>query len=70
MKAIICRELGAPSVLRLEERPIQNLSTDGVRIRVRAAGINFPDILMVAGKYQHKPALPFVPGFEIYGEVV
>ena len=70
MKAIICRELGAPSVLRLEERPIQNLSTDGVRIRVRAAGINFPDILMVAGKYQHKPALPFVPGCEISGEVV
>ena len=70
MKAILCRELGTPSVLRLEERPTQILSTGDVRIRVRAAGINFPDILMVAGKYQHKPALPFVPGFEISGEVV
>ena len=70
MKAIICRSLGAPSILRLEEQPIQNISADDVRIKVRAAGINFPDILMVAGTYQHKPSLPFVPGFEIAGEII
>mgnify|MGYP001320862245 FL=1 len=70
MKAIICRNLGAPSVLRLEEHPTQHLSTDDIRIQVRAAGINFPDILMVAGKYQHNPPLPFVPGFEVAGEII
>ena len=41
-----------------------------VRVAVRAAGLNYPDVLMVAGKYQHKPALPFVPGMEAAGDVV
>lgn len=41
-----------------------------VRIKVRAAAINFPDVLMVAGLYQVKPELPFVPGVEVSGEVV
>ena len=70
MKAIICRELGSPNVLRLEELSSQNLVAHEVRIQIRAAAINFPDILMVAGKYQHKPSLPFVPGFEVAGEIV
>ena len=70
MKAIICRELGSPHVLRLEELASQNLLANEVRIQIRAAAINFPDILMVAGKYQHKPSLPFVPGFEVAGEIV
>ena len=40
-----------------------------VRVRVRAASVNFPDLLMTRGEYQHKPALPFTPGLEIAGEV-
>jgi NADPH2:quinone reductase len=40
-----------------------------VRIRVRAAAVNFPDLLMTRGAYQHKPPLPFIPGLEIAGEV-
>src|SRR5205085_7608620 len=40
-----------------------------VRVRVRAAGLNYPDVLMVAGQYQHKPQLPFIPGLEAAGEV-
>ena len=40
-----------------------------VRIAVRAAAVNFPDLLQTRGEYQHKPALPFIPGLEIAGEV-
>ena len=40
-----------------------------VRVRVRAAAVNFPDLLQTRGEYQHKPALPFIPGLEIAGEV-
>jgi NADPH2:quinone reductase len=41
-----------------------------VRVAIRAAGINFPDILMAAGEYQLKPPLPFTPGVEAAGDVV
>ncbi|WP_407180386.1 NADPH:quinone oxidoreductase family protein [Bradyrhizobium sp. STM 3562] len=69
-KAVVCRELGAPERLRLEERASQPLSEGEVRIAIRAAGINFPDILMAAGEYQLKPELPFTPGVEAAGDVV
>ena len=46
------------------------LTPDAVRIRVRAAAVNFPDILMIQGKYQHRPALPFIVGGECAGEVI
>lgn len=67
--AVICRELGPPEGMRLEERPPLPLGAGQVRVRLRAAGVNFPDILTVAGTYQHKPPLPFVPGLEAAGEV-
>jgi len=70
VKAWVVRELGGPEALRLEEVE-PGVAADGmVRIAVRAAAINFPDALMVAGTYQFKPALPFVPGVEVSGEVV
>src|SRR5437868_15199174 len=68
-KAIICRELGEPEVLRLESFESKPLADGQVRVRVRAAGLNYPDVLMVAGQYQHKPQLPFIPGLEAAGEV-
>jgi NADPH2:quinone reductase len=70
VKAWVVRELGGPDSLRFEDvEPGE--ATDGmVRIAVRAAAINFPDALMVAGTYQFKPALPFVPGIEVSGEVM
>ena len=62
-------ELGGPESLKFEDveagEPVDGL----VRIKVRAASINFPDALMVAGLYQVKPELPFVPGIEVSGEV-
>jgi NADPH:quinone reductase len=69
-KAVICRELGPPEKLRLEPFASQPLAAGLVRVAVRAAGINFPDILMAAGQYQLKPDLPFTPGMEAAGDVV
>ena len=66
---VVCRELGPPECLRLESFASRPLEPGQVRIAVRAAGINFPDILMVAGQYQLKPELPFTPGVEAAGEV-
>jgi NADPH:quinone reductase len=69
MKAVVCRELGPPENLRLETFASKPLASGEVRIGVRAAGINFPDILMAAGEYQLKPELPFTPGVEATGVV-
>jgi NADPH2:quinone reductase len=70
MKAIRCREWGAPGVLRLDEAESPSLEPHQVRIRVRAAGVNFADSLMVGGTYQVKPPFPFTPGLEAAGEIV
>lgn len=69
-RAIVCEELGPPEVLRLRELAPPPLRAGEVRVKVRAAGLNFPDVLMVAGHYQFKPELPFVPGMEAAGDVV
>ena len=69
MKAIVCRELGPPSVLRLEERVRTPLHAGQVRLAMRAAAVNYPDLLMTAGAYQLKPPLPFTPGLEGAGTV-
>jgi NADPH2:quinone reductase len=69
-KAVVCRELGPPEALRLETFASKPLASGQVRVAVRAAGINFPDILMAAGDYQLKPELPFTPGMEAAGDVV
>jgi NADPH2:quinone reductase len=69
-RIIVCRELGPPESLRLEEIPSAPLAPGQVRVAIRAAGINFPDILMAAGEYQLKPPLPFTPGVEAAGDVV
>jgi NADPH2:quinone reductase len=68
-RAMICRELGEPEVLRLESFESKPLAAGQVRVAVRAAGLNYPDVLMVAGQYQHKPPLPFIPGMEAAGDV-
>lgn len=71
MKALLCRENAEDlTTLRIEEAELPPLGADELRIRVRAAAVNFPDILMVQGKYQHKPALPFIVGGECAGDVI
>jgi NADPH2:quinone reductase len=69
-QAVVCRALGPPESLRLEQVERPTLRPGEVRVAVAAAGINFPDILMCAGEYQLKPDLPFVPGVEVSGEVI
>ena len=70
MRALLCRSLGSIANLEVGELPSPQLGAGQVRIAVKASGINFPDILMVEGKYQVKPDLPFVPGLELTGEVL
>src|SRR5690348_17083094 len=68
-KAVLCRKLGSPDDLVLEEIAHAPLGAGQLRIAIHAAGINFPDLLMIAGRYQHKPPLPFTPGVEAAGVV-
>ena len=70
MKAWVVRELGKPETLRFEEIAAAEPAGSMVRINLRAASINYFDALMVAGQYQTKPDLPFVPGSEVSGVVV
>ena len=68
-KAVLCRSLGGPDSLALEAVESRPLTPGEVRVAIHAAGVNFPDLLMTEGRYQHKPPLPFVPGLEAAGIV-
>ncbi len=69
MRAVLCSAFGGPDVLRLDDCPDPTPGPGEVAVEVAAAGINFADILMIAGKYQEKPDFPFSPGLEIAGRV-
>jgi NADPH2:quinone reductase len=67
---MICPQISEDvGVLRLEDVPTPEPGAGEVRVRLRAASVNFPDILMIQGKYQFKPPLPFAPGMEGSGVV-
>lgn len=70
MKAIVCKEFGPPEKLVFEEFPSRAPGAHEVRIRVHAAGVNFPDVLVIQNKYQFKGTPPFVPGGEVCGTIV
>ena len=70
MRALLCRSLDGIGSLEVAEVASPPLGPGQVRIGVRASGVNFPDILMVEGKYQVKPELPFIPGLEVAGVVL
>lgn len=69
MRAVRCHELTGRSNLRIDELPTPVPAAGEVRIDVKAAGVNFPDVLITQGKYQFKPATPFSPGNEVAGVV-
>jgi len=69
VKAVLCKELGPVESLVVEDVPARKPGRGEVVIAVRAAGVNFPDVLIVQGKYQFKPELPFSPGNEVAGVV-
>lgn len=69
MKAIQCVEWGGPERLVLNDVPLPQPAAGEVRVRIEAAGVNFPDALIVQKKYQVQPPLPFTPGTEVAGTV-
>lgn len=69
MKAIVCEQWGGPESLKLMDVALPEPGPRQVRIRVAAAGVNFPDVLIIQKKYQMQPTLPFSPGAEIAGEI-
>ena len=70
MRAVLCERWGGPEQLRVAERSLPDPGPGEVKIEVRAAGVNFPDVLIIQRKYQVQPELPFTPGAEVAGIVV
>ena len=69
MKAVLCKELGLPEKLVVEDVPSPAAGAGQVVLSVKACGVNFPDTLIIQGKYQFKPEMPFSPGGEVAGVV-
>ncbi len=69
-RALMCTRLEGPDALDVRELPVEAIAPDEVRVRVRAAGLGFPDLLMTRGQYQMKLEPPYVPGVEGAGEII
>jgi NADPH2:quinone reductase len=70
MRALLCKEFGSADLLRIEAVPDPEPSHNEVVVEIHAAGLNFPDTLAIAGQYQVRTQLPFIPGGEAAGKVV
>ena len=70
MKAIVCNNFGTIQDIEYKEVDQPKLDDDSVIIDVKSVGVNFPDGLLVQGKYQLKPETPFIPGMEVAGEIM
>jgi len=69
MKAVVCKQFGPPDSLLVEDLPSPHAGPGEVVLTVKAASVNFPDVLIIQNKYQFKPPLPFSPGSELAGTV-
>src|SRR5947208_14841570 len=69
MKAVLCKVYGPPESLVVEDVPSPEAGPGEVVVSVKAASVNFPDVLIIQNKYQFKPPLPFSPGSELAGVV-
>ena len=69
MKAVVCTKIGDPNLLEIKDIETPKPSKNEVLVKVQAAGVNFPDALMVQGKYQIVMDPPFTPGNEVCGYV-
>jgi NADPH2:quinone reductase len=69
VRAAVCRSYGPPEIVKVEDLPSPPLDSGQVRVRVHAAAVNFPDVLLVANQYQVSVPTPFVPGSELAGVV-
>lgn len=70
MQAVVCHEFGPIEQLVVESMPIPTPKSDEILIKVEAAGVNFPDGLLVQGLYQMQPPHPFIPGNEVAGTII
>lgn len=70
MRAIVCQQYGPPEDLVLQKLPDPTPGPGTMVVAVRAAAVNFPDVLMIGGKYQLKIPVPFTPGSELAGDVI
>jgi NADPH:quinone reductase-like Zn-dependent oxidoreductase len=70
VRAALCREYGPPDVVEVVDVPDPELGAGQVRVQVRCAAVNFPDVLLIANEYQVKVPTPFIPGSEWCGEVI
>jgi NADPH2:quinone reductase len=71
MKAVVCEAFGGPVVLALRDMPDPPPPSSGeLQVRIQARGVQYVDVLMLAGKYQFRPEPPFIPGSEGAGEVI
>src|SRR5918992_2187960 len=69
MKAVLCKQYGPPEALVFQELRSPRPGDGEVVVTVKAASVNFPDVLIIQNKYQFKPPLPFSPGSELAGIV-
>jgi len=70
MRAAVCPVYGPPEVVRIEDQPSAVVAAGQVRVKVGAAAVNFPDVLLIANEYQISVPPPFVPGSEFAGVIV
>ncbi|MFI5511368.1 NADPH:quinone oxidoreductase family protein [Mycobacterium sp. NPDC051804] len=70
MRAAVCPQYGPPDVVRIDDQPSPTVGAGQVRVRVAAAAVNFPDVLLIAGQYQVTVPVPFIPGSEFSGVVI
>ncbi|MCA9565490.1 MAG: NADPH:quinone oxidoreductase family protein, partial [Myxococcales bacterium] len=70
MDAVVCRSLNGLDGIEVTSVDPPALGAGQVRVKVFAAGVNFADLLIISGKYQVKPDLPFIPGLEVSGEII
>ena len=69
MKAVLCKEYGPPESLVVEDVPAAKAGKGEVVVAVKACSVNFPDTLIIQGKYQFKPPMPFSPGSDVTGTI-
>ncbi len=69
MRAVQCQQWGGPELLQVVDLALPEPGPGQVRIKVAAASVNFPDLLIIQNKYQMQPPLPFTPGAEVAGEI-
>src|SRR3546814_11111210 len=70
MRAVLMRAFGAPETVEIAELPNPEPGPGELIVEMRAAGVNYPDLLVVEGRYQRKAPLPFIPGKEMSGTVI